>query len=83
MEVYRKNPVPVIYTELGFVRAAPPSVLADCPEDLPRLQLLQSVAGGQSCLSELERSHWLIVKAELPDDIFARTGKSWDVVEWR
>ena len=83
MEVYRKNPIPVIYTELGFVRAAPPSILADCPEDLPRLQLLQSVAGGQSCVSELERPYWLIVKAELPDDIFVRNGNSWEVIEWR
>ena len=89
MDAYRKSPIPVIYTELGFVRAAPPSILADCPKDLPRLQLLQSVARGQSCVSELERSsafersHWLIVKAELPNDIFAWTGNTWKVIEWR
>lgn len=83
MDAYRKKPIPVIYTQLGFVRASSPCILADCADDLPLLQKLQRVAVGDHCVSELEVPHVLIVKAEFPDDILTRDGSTGDVVTWR
>ena len=84
MDVFRKEPLPAIYTELGFVRKfAPYGILADCPKDLSLLRKLQSVVAGDACISSLERDHTLFVKAEFPDDIQARGGSSDDVIEWR
>ncbi len=83
MDVFRKEPLPAIYTELGFVRKSAPFILVDCPEDLSRLRQLQSVAAGEVCVSELEWLYTFFVKAELPDDIQARDGSSDDVIEWR
>ena len=37
MNVYRKKPLPAIYTRLRFVRKASNFTLADCPDDLPYL----------------------------------------------
>ncbi len=83
MITYRQTTVPVIYTKLKFMRASWPSILADCPDDLPLLQQIQSVAAGHACVSKLERSYQLIVKAEFPDDILERNGSSNEVIEWR
>ena len=83
MDVYRKEPLPAIYTELGFVRKSAPFILADCPEDLSSLRKLQSVAAGDACVSKLEWSHTFFVKAELPDDIATRDGSSDTVIKWR
>lgn len=85
MDVYRKNPVPVIYTHIEFVRAPCPRMRADCRDDLPLLQQLQSIAAGHACVSVLEcdSPHTLIVKAEFPDDILSRDGTSGQVIEWR
>ncbi len=83
MNVYRKEPLPAIYTILGFVRKfATYGLLADCPEDLPRLRELQSVVAGDACISSLERDYMLFVKAEFPDDILTRDGSSDDVIIW-
>lgn len=85
MDAYRKKPIPVIYTQLGFVRASSACILADCADDLPFLQKLQRVAAGDHCVSELEAEpeHELIVKVEFPDDILTRDGSTGDVVTWR
>ena len=83
MDVFRKEPIPAIYTELGFVRKSAPFILADCPEDLSRLRQLQSVATGEVCVSELEWLYTFFVKAELPDDIATRDGSSDNILKWR
>ena len=82
MNVYRKKPLPAIYTRLRFVRKASNFTLADCPDDLPYLQQLQRVVAGE-CLSQLERPYWLFVKAEIPDDIVTRDGTSNTNIKWR
>lgn len=83
MDMYRKEPLPAIYTILGFVRKfATYGILADCPEDLPRLRELQSVVAGDACISSLERDYMLFVKAEFSDDILKRDGSSDDVIKW-
>jgi len=83
MDVYRQSPVPVIYTQLEFVRAPSTCLLADCADDLTLLNLLQRVAAGHACVSELESPHTLILKAEFPDDILDRSGTTGEVIEWR
>ena len=85
MDVYRKNPVPAIYTQLRFVRASGPCILADCPEDLPLLKQIQNIAAGNACVSDLETrpAHEIIVKVAFPDDILARTGDSSDAIRWK
>jgi hypothetical protein len=82
MTVYRKRKVPVLYTQLPFVRAAPPGGLADCPEDLEYLRRIQSVASGSECVSLIEASHQLILRADFPDDLLERDGTSGAGVEW-
>lgn len=83
MNVYRKEPLPAIYTRLGFVRKfATYGFLADCPEDLSHLRELQSVVAGNACISSLERDYMLFVKADFPDDILTRDGSSDDVIKW-
>src|SRR5687767_13125324 len=82
MDAYRKNPVPVIYTQLDFVRAAPPCLLADCPDDLPLLQQLQSIAAGHTCVSTLESPYQMIVKVSFPDDILSRDGTTGILIRW-
>lgn len=83
MDAYRKNPVPVIYTQLDYVRAAPPSRLADCLDDLPLLKQLQNVAAGHTCVSTLESPHQLIVKVSFPGDLLSRDGTTGKVIQWR
>lgn len=89
MDVYRKYPIPAIYTLLDFVRASSPSLLADCPDDLSILNQLQRIATGHACISELENldirnsQNKLIIKVELPDDILARTGTTGEPLQWR
>ena len=83
MNVCRRKPIPAIYTQLEFVRKSHTCMIADCPEDLPRLQQLEKVVAGDACVSEIERPSWLIVKAEFPDDILIREGTSDTVIEWR
>ncbi len=83
MDVYRKEPLPAIYTKLGFVRKfATFGWLADCPEDLTCLRELQSVVAGDACISSLEYDYMLFVKAVFPNDIQARDGSSDDVIKW-
>ena len=83
MDVYRKKPLPAIYTQLGFVRESGPFLIADCPEDLPRLQQLQKIVAGNACLSEIEWSHAFFVKAAaIPDDVLIRDGTSDAVIKW-
>ena len=83
MDVYRKEPLPVIYTQLGFVRELGTCMIADCPEDLSRLQQLQKIVAGEACVSEIEWSHGLFIKAAIPDDVLMREGTSGTVIEWR
>ena len=89
MDVYRKSPIPAIYTLLDFVRAPAPCLLADCPYDLSLLNKLKRVAAGHACISELESldirdsQNTLIVKAEFPDDILMRTGTTDEPLHWR
>lgn len=82
MDVYRKKPVPVIYTELCFVRAAR-GLLADCPGDISLLKQIQNIAAGQACVSELEGAYQYIIKAEFQDDIRTLTGNSGRVINWK
>ena len=84
MDVYRQKPLPVIYTRLNFVRA-PSSVgiVADCPEDLPRLRKLQSIVAGDICVSEIEWDHAFFVKLDIPHDIVTLDGTSDAVIRWR
>ena len=81
--MYRKTPLPIIYTRLGFLRKSGTCMIADCPEDLPRLQQLQDIVAGNSCLSEIEWSYALFVKAEFPDDVLEAKGTSDVVIKWR
>jgi hypothetical protein len=67
---------------LSFVREAPPSLLADLPDDLDYLKRLQLVASGKECVSSLEASTQLILKADLPDNILSLVATSGDVVKW-
>ena len=87
MNVYRRDPVPAIYTCLRFVRDSGHQgrkiALVDCPDDLPRLRQLQSVIAGKACVSELERLYDFIVKAEIPDEIKTLSGNSYTLIEWR
>ena len=83
MDVYRKKPLPAIYTQLGFVRELGPCMIVDCPEDLSRLQQLQKIVAGDACVSEIEWTHGLFVKAAIPDDVLMREGTSGTVIEWR
>jgi hypothetical protein len=80
--VYRKRKVPVLYSYLPFLRAAPPCGLADCPEDLEYLRRIQSVASGKECISLIEASYQLILRADFPGDLLARDGTSGDGIEW-
>ncbi len=83
MDVYRQAALPAMYTELEFVRRSPLAISVDCPEDLPLIRRMQRVVAGDTCLSEFERLHWLIVKAEIPDDLSALDGTSGTRIEWR
>ena len=84
MDVYRKRPLPVIYTRLGFVRA-PSSVglVADCPEDMPRLRKLQRIVAGDICVSEIQWDYAFFVKLDIPHDIVTLDGTSDAVIQWR
>ena len=82
MDIYRKNPVPAIYTWLPFVRASLPRLLADCPDDKARLEQIQNVATGRACVSDLESPTEIIVKAEFPDNILERTYDSGEGIKW-
>ncbi len=83
MDVYRQASLPAMYTELEFVRRSGLMLWADCPEDLPLIRRLQRVVAGDACPSEFERPHWLIVKAEIPDDFSALDGTSGTPIKWR
>ena len=84
MDVYRKKPLPVIYTQLGFVRKSGLFIRADCPEDLPDLQKLQTIVAGAACVSEIEWSYGLFVKlTEIPDSVPRLDGTSDAVIQWR
>ena len=82
MNVYRNNPIPTIYSRLQFVRKSSPCALADCSEDLPRLQKLQQIVAGDACISEIEWSYGLFIKAEIPDDVLMAKGTSDAVIKW-
>ena len=84
MDVYRQRPLPVIYTRLDFVRA-PSSVglVADCPEDMPRLRKLQRIVAGDICVSEIEWDYAFFVKLDIPHDIVTLDGTSDAVIQWR
>lgn len=83
MDAYRKKLVPAIYTQLGFVRESTPCRFVDCPEDISHLRQYQEIAAGHHCVSKIETEWQLIIKAEFPDDIRARTGTSGDLIIWK
>lgn len=83
MDVYRKEPLPAIYTKIPFVRESNPILIADCHEDLPRLRKLQGIAAGNNCISQFQWDHAWFVKAEIPDDIGTLDGTSDVVIKWR
>ena len=84
MNSCRTSPLPVLYTKLRFVRFSSAwRIFADCPEDLPYLHRVQSVAQGHTCVAQLEQSHELLLKAEFPADILERDGSSEEVIRWR
>lgn len=84
MDVYRQNPLPVIYTRLDFIRApSSVGVIADCPEDLPRLRKLQSIVAGDTCVSEIEWEYAFFIKLNIPHHIVTLNGTSDAVIQWR
>ncbi len=82
MTVYRRQKVPFLYTQLSFVRQAPPSGLADCAEDLEYLKRIQLAASGKECISSLEASHQLMIRVDFPDNVLEYDGTSGNLVEW-
>ena len=82
MEVTRKTVLPAMYTRLSFVRQSGIFALCDCCDDFPLIQQLQSVVAGNACLSELERPHWLFLKAQIPDEVPKLHGTSDACIEW-
>ena len=80
MDVYRQKPIPVIFTELPFVRRSDPSCFVDSLEDISTLHELQSVATGKHCVSVLEDRHAFVIKCVLPDDILERNGTTHDLL---
>ena len=83
MDVYRKELLPAIYTQIPFVRESAPMLIVDCHEDLPRLQKLQGIIAGNNCISQLQWDHTWFVKAGIPDDIGTLDGTSNIVIKWR
>ena len=83
MDIYRKDPIPVIYTELNFVRASKESVLMDHPDDRSYLQRTQRVAAGHDCVSTLGKLYQLTIKASFPDDILERDCTTGDLIKWQ
>lgn len=88
MDVYRKKTIPVIYTELDFIRTTTNTdgcIIVDCAEDLKLLHELQNVAADNVCISSLEQDQWthtFLIKAVFPDDILDRDGTSGEVIIW-
>ena len=82
--VFRNNRVPILYTQLGFVRKQN-RCLSNHTEDGSLLRTIQAVAAGKACVSELERPTEIIVKAEFPDDISSETIEESDfhTIDWR
>lgn len=83
MDIYRKRPIPAIYTELNFVRASKEHVLRDHPDNRSYLQRIQRVAAGQDCVSTLGTLYQLTIKASFPDDILERNCTTWSQIKWR
>ena len=83
MDIYRKIPIPAIYTQLDYVRASNLCILMDHPDDKPNLEKIQRVAAGDVCVSTLDGPVQLIIKASFPDDILERNGTTWDRIEWQ
>jgi 5-methylcytosine-specific restriction enzyme A len=80
--VFRRQKVPLLYTQLPFVRQAPPSGLADCAEDLEYLKRIQLAASGKECISTLEASHQLMIRIDFPDNVLEHDGTSGNLVKW-
>ena len=75
IHVFRNNHIPILYTQLGFVRKQN-RLLSNHTEDGSLLRTVQAVAAGNACVSELERPTEIIVKAEFPGDISSYTEES-------
>lgn len=82
MDVYRQRPVPVIYTQLPFVRPVR-KVVADEPEYIEQLDLLRTVGCGANCVSELEQADQLMVKCVIPDSILDARGTTGQFIGWQ
>ena len=83
MDFYRREPLPVIYAQLPFVRYSAPVLWADVPEDLRRIEQMKKVALAECCVRTLESPGNFIVKCSLPDDILRRCGRTGQVISWR
>lgn len=76
IERYRQQLIPVLYTELSFIRGPMKGLRSDGDEDLEAVRVLQRIARGEACVSEIERDDQIIVKMQLPDNILELDGRS-------
>jgi 5-methylcytosine-specific restriction endonuclease McrA len=82
MNIIRQQKIPLIYTELSFIRKSPPCILTDSEADMNMLKELQSIARGELCLSANENSHELRILDVFPDNIIDLEGCSGEIIEW-
>ncbi|WP_028972867.1 toll/interleukin-1 receptor domain-containing protein [Spirochaeta cellobiosiphila] len=85
MIVYRKNKIPYLYSELGYLRHHENSfiVFCDCIDDIDMIHDMQAIIRGDKCLSEIEGPSYLYIAADIPDEVLSLSGNSNKVIEWK
>lgn len=73
MIIYRKNPLPVIYSQIPFLRRVTRE-FADCKEDLGEINFLKEASEGVHCISELEKKNMFLIAIALDNELFNLRG---------
>lgn len=83
MNIFRINKIPIVYTQLPFLRKSPPIVWADCPQDLHLINKMKNIIDNSACVSVLESSHEIILRADVDDNIINCLGETNEVIKWQ
>lgn len=81
MIIFRKEKIPLIYTQLPFLRQSAPGYIADCEDDLEYIDELKKIANGMICLSQSEADYMFIIRYDIDDNINNYNGDTEKVIE--
>ena len=81
MIIYRKDPIPAIYSAIPFLRRTF-AAFVDCQEDYAHIEMLKDIVQGNASLSAIEDIAYLLFAVDFPDDILTLKGQSNELYQY-